>query len=289
MRVSRLVLQIATAALLLTPITTVRAGRAGPIYKISLNEVERSTQVIDYSHRQGTTKLEFRGTELMPDARGEIAVESRNGSVEIRTEIKELTPASFFGSASLTYVLWAIMPDGRTMNVSEVLLDQTNKSKFAVATNLQAFSLIVTAEPYFAVTQPSDVVVLESCWRPDQGISEHVSVSYQLLERGQYLANVPALELRTIFTEQIETLDLSEARNALRIAWWSNASIYAPESYAKAKELLAKAEVNPERYHDCSSIAARAAVVAAEDARSLAIMRQAGTARGNRSTLVSSK
>lgn len=277
MRVSRLVLQIASAALLLTPITSVRASGDGPIYKISRNVVERSAHVIDFSRRLGKTRLDFRGTDLMPDAHGEIEVESRNGSLVIKTEIKELTPASFFGSASLTYVLWAITPEGRTMNVSEVLLDEHNKSKFDVATNLHAFSLIVTAEPYFAVTQPSDNVVLESCWRPDQGIPEQATVNYQLLAHGQYLANVPAKELRTIYTEQIETPDLSQAHNALRIAWWSNAATYAPESYEKAKQLLRAAETNPESNHECSSTAARAAVVAAEDARSLAIMRQAGT------------
>src|SRR6478736_6551402 len=134
MRVSRLVLQIASAALLLTPIADVGAN-GEPIYKISLNVVERSAHVIDFSRRLGKTKLDFRGTDLMPDAHGEIEVESRNGSLVIKTEIKELTPASFFGSASLTYVLWAITPEGRTMNVSEVLLDEHNKSKFDVATN----------------------------------------------------------------------------------------------------------------------------------------------------------
>ncbi len=289
MRVSRLVLQIVSAALLLTPVTEVRASGSGPIYKISLNVVERSTQIIDFSRRPGTTKVDFRGTDLMPDAHGEIEVESKDGHVLIKAEIKDLTPASFFGPTTLTYVLWAITPDGRPLNVSEVLLDEHNKSKFEVATDLHAFSLIVTAEPYFAVAQPTDAVVLESAWRADQGSAEQAKVTYELLEHGQYLANVPPQELRTIHTDQIETLDLSQARNALRIAWWSNAATYAPESYAKAKQLLQAAETNPESHEEGSNAPARAAVVAAEDARSLAIMRQGAAARGNSSDLISSK
>jgi hypothetical protein len=288
MRVSRLVLQIASAALLLTPITVVRAS-GGPPYKVSLNVVERSVQVIDFSRRPGKTKLEFHGADLRPEAHGEIEVESRNGSVVIETEIKDLTPAAFFGGPTLTYVLWAITPDGRAVNVSEVLIDDGNKSKFAVATNLHAFGLIVTAEPYFAVTQPSDTIVLESFWGADQCIAGKSNVAYQLLAPGQYLANVPAKELATIYSEQIVTPDVAQAQNALRIAWWSNAGIYAPESYARAKQLLQAAESDPKSNHEGSSTAARAAVVAAEDARSLAIMRQAGAARANGSSLISSR
>jgi hypothetical protein len=285
MRVSRLVLRIASAALLLTPITVVRASD-GPPYKISLNVVERSAQVIDFSSRPGKTKLEFHGADLRPGAHGEIEVESRNGSVVIETEIKDLTPAAFFGGSTLTYVLWAITPEGRAMNISEVLIDDGNKSKFAVATNLDAFGLIVTAEPYFAVSQPTDAVVLESFWGTGECIAGKSNVTYQLLAP-QSLAHLPAKELATIYTEQIVTPDVAQAQNALRIAWWSNAAIYAPESYAKAKRLLQAAESDPKSNHEGTSTAARAAVIAAEDARALAIMRQAGTAHGNSPKLIS--
>jgi hypothetical protein len=278
MRISRLVFQIASAALLLGPVTEVPGRADGPIYEISVNTVERTANVINYCPRRGTTKLELRGAALTPDAHGDIEVENKNGLIEIETEIHDLIPASAFGSVYLTYVLWAIPPDGRPVSVSEVLLDENSRAKFEVATKLQAFGLVVTAEPYFAVTQPSDVVVLEACARPDKCVVEQARVNYQLLERGQYIANVPASELRSIYTEKIEPLDIAQARNALRIAWWWNAAEFAPDLYAKAQLFLRDATGSLDKSSEAASSAAHAAVQAAEDARTTALIRQEAVA-----------
>ena len=61
-----------------------------------------------------------------------------------------------------------------------------------MTTELQVFGLVVTAEPYFAVSRPSDVVVMENVVRPDTvGKIEVIDAKYELLQRGQYqhLAN----------------------------------------------------------------------------------------------------
>ncbi len=126
-----------------------------PIFRVTV--VGRTTPAINYRHRSGATKVDFRGTALLPDARGEAKVESKQGYIEIEVEFDELDPAaSKFGPEYLTYVMWAITPEGRATNLGEVLLNGT-ESKLNVTTELQAFGLIITAEPYFAVTQPSDV------------------------------------------------------------------------------------------------------------------------------------
>src|SRR4029453_10127256 len=158
-----------------------------PICRVTA--VGRTTPAINYRHRSGATKVDFRGTALMPEARGEAKVESKQGYIEIEVEFDELSSAPKFGPEYLTYVMWAITPEGRATNLGEVLLNGT-ESKLDVTTELQMFGLVVTAEPYFAVTQPSDVVVMENYVRPDtRGKVAPVEARYELLKRGTYVMN----------------------------------------------------------------------------------------------------
>ncbi|OFV94234.1 MAG: hypothetical protein A3F68_08485 [Acidobacteria bacterium RIFCSPLOWO2_12_FULL_54_10] len=159
-----------------------------PIYRITV--VERTTRAINYRHRGGSTTIDFKGTELLPRARGEAKVESKQGYIEIEVEFDDLQPATQFGPEYMTYVMWAVTPEGRATNLGEVLLNGT-KSKLNVTTELQAFGLIITAEPHFAVTRPSNLVVMENSLRPEtRGNIELVEAKYELLERGQYTAEI---------------------------------------------------------------------------------------------------
>ena len=135
-------------------------------YTLRVDVVERTTKAINYRHRSGSTTIDFRGTSLQPGARGEAKVESKKGYVEIEVEFDDMIPANRYGREYLTYVMWAVTPQGRSKNLGEVILKGT-KSKLNVTTEFQTFGLIVTAEPYFAVTQPTDRVVLENAIRPD--------------------------------------------------------------------------------------------------------------------------
>src|SRR5712691_467526 len=251
MRFQRLILGIVLVFLVVTPLAAaqtpaevhIQRGGENPIYKITINVVERQTAAVNYRHRGGSTRLDFRGTPLLASAHGEAEVEGHKGYIEIKTEMKDLQPASRFGPEYLTYVLWAITPEGRPVNLGEVLLDDNNRGKLDVTTDLQAFGMIVTAEPYFAVTQPSDVVVLENFVRPDtKGIIEQVNAKFELLKRGQYTVNVPPAELKPILMEKKRPLDLYEAENAIRIARWAGADKDASDSFAKAQSLLTQAQ-----------------------------------------------
>src|SRR5215510_11836594 len=222
--VGALCLFAASSLVAQTPAVQIQRGTENPIYKITINVVSRSTTAVNYRHRSGGTRLDFRGTPLLPQAHGEADVEGRKGYIEIKTEMKDLQPASRFGPEYLTYVMWAITPEGRPVNLGEVILDDNNRGVLDVTTDLQAFGLIVTAEPYFGVTQPSDVVVLENFIRPDtKGIVEQIDAKYELLQRGQYAVNVPPVELKPIPLEKHKPLDLYEAQNAIRIAHWAGA------------------------------------------------------------------
>ncbi|MBN2337259.1 MAG: OmpA family protein, partial [Acidobacteria bacterium] len=132
---------------------------SAPFYRVTVTE--RTMKAVNYQHRNGATKIDFSGTSLLPDASGEAKVESKQGYIEIEVEFDEMKPANMHGAEYLTYVLWAITPEGRTSNLGEILLNG-NRGKVNVTTELQAFGLAVTAEPYFAVTMPSNLVVLEN-------------------------------------------------------------------------------------------------------------------------------
>ena len=247
-----------------------------PLYKITVNVVERTTKAINYRHHSGSTKVDFRGTPLLPEARGEAKVESKQGYIEIEVEFDDLQGATRFGPEYLTYVMWAITPEGRATNLGEVILNGT-KSKLNVTTELQAFGLIVTAEPYFAVSQPSDVVVMENFIRKDTvGKIEEIDAKYELLQRGQYSVNVAPAELKPIPLDKDTPLDLHEARNAVRIARWAGAEKDAGESFQKADKLLQQAEAYKARKAGNKPVAmtAREAVQTAEDARLIALKRQ---------------
>ena len=258
--------------------TQVEVQRAGdnPIYRVTINVVERNIKAVNYRVRGDSTKIDFKGTALLPDAKGDAWIESKKGYIDVKAEFEKLKPASIFGPEYLTYVLWAITPEGRATNVGELILDG-NESNVHVTTELQAFGLIVTAEPYFAVTQPSDVVVLENFIRKDtEGNVQEIDAKFDLLKRGQYVVNALPADLKPVPLDEKTPLDLAQARNALRIANWGGASTSAPDTYQKARMLLDQAETQQQKKASKKTISttAREAVQVAEDARLLTLKRQ---------------
>lgn len=246
--------------------------QTGTVPILRVNVVARSTKAINYRHRGGATKVDFAGTALQPKAYGEAKVETKKGYTEIEVEFDDLEPASKFGPEFLTYVLWAVSPEGRASNLGEILLDRTSDGKLNVTTELQAFGMIVTAEPYFAVTQPSDVVVMENSVRADtKGKIEEIEAKYELLQRGEYTLNIDPSKVVPVRFDSKSTLPLLEARNAIQIARWAGADQHAGDTFRKAKGLLQQAESYEARDEKKSAIQmAREAVQTAEDARLIA-------------------
>lgn len=244
-----------------------------PLYRVSV--VARTTPAINYRHRGGATTINFEGTPLLPHSRGEAKVESKQGYIEIEVEFDELEPATKFGSEYLTYVLWAITPEGRATNLGEILLNGT-ESKLNVTTELQMFGLVVTAEPYFAVTQPSDVVVMENRLRSEtRGKVEAVEAKYELLKRGVYVLNTGGGAI-SVERDPKAPLELDEARNAVHLSRLAGADRYASDTFERAATLLQQAEESYDRRRGRKSVVmvAREAVQRAEDARLIAMQRQ---------------
>jgi outer membrane protein OmpA-like peptidoglycan-associated protein len=233
----------------------------------------RSVQAVNYQHRGGATKLDFAGTSLMPSANGTAEVNSKRGAIEIEAKFGYLQKPTTFGNEYLTYVLWAISPEGRAINLGEVLLGGNHRSKLTVTTDLQAFALIVTAEPYYAVRQPSNVVILENVVRFDtKGDPEAVNAKYELMERGGYIPT--GYRFDPVILNTRLPLEFFEARNALRIAQAEGAEHYAGDSYQHAVQIMNDVDDDATRKHMARKpliAAAREAVQTAEDARAIAV------------------
>src|SRR6202051_639063 len=247
------------------------SGNHSPEYR--MNVVSRTTPAVTYKHRSGATKMNFQGTDLMPAAAGEAKVESKRGALEVEVEFSGLDRPTSFGNEYLTYVLWAISPEGPPVNITEVLVGENHRSKLDVTTDLQAFALIVTAEPYYAVRRPSNVVVLENSVRRDTaGGTEFVDAKYELIDRGGYIPT--GYNFDPVVLSARLPLEFYEARNAVRIAKSAGADRYAAESYEKAVRQLNNADALASGRHENKKSlisVSREVVQTAEDAREIAV------------------
>jgi outer membrane protein OmpA-like peptidoglycan-associated protein len=251
----------------------VPAGSGNPTPSYRINVVSRTTRAVTYRHRSGSTKVDFQGTDLMPRAAGEAKVESKRGTMKIEAEFSGLDRPTSFGTEYLTYVLWAISPEGRPVNVGEVLVGDNHRSKLEVTTDLQAFAMVVTAEPYYAVRRPSNAVVLENVIRPDTvGATEAVDAKYELIDRGGYIPTGYRFDPVVLNTKL--PLEFFEARNAVRIAQSAGAERLAAESYEKAVHQMDEADAIATGRHESKKSlisVSREVVQTAEDAREIAV------------------
>ena len=277
---SKSVLIFLSLSLLTLPAQEVPAAsqKIEPIYRVTV--VARGVEAINYQYRSAPTKIDFRGTVLLPNAKGEASVVSRPGRTEIDARFENLEPPTRFGREYLTYVLWAISPEGSPHNLGEIITDGSNRARLQVTTDLQAFALIVTAEPYAAVGQPSNVVTVENKARPDTtgtiqtvqanaNLLSRPSSTVQLVDQGVAAGNMPKVSL-----DRYEAiLEVYQAQNAIGIARAESVDRYAPEALAKAQESLGEAQRLLAAKHSNTKLvvqAARQATQTAEDARLIA-------------------
>jgi outer membrane protein OmpA-like peptidoglycan-associated protein len=257
------------------------AGDPTPTYRITV--VSRTARAVSYKHRSGSTHVDFQGTDLMPSAHGEAKVESKRGVLAIEAEFSDLDRPTAFGTEYLTFVMWAISPEGTSVNLGEVLVGDNRRSKLDVTTDLQAFALIVTAEPYYAVRRPSNAVIMENVIRQDtKGTTQAVDAKYELIDRGGYIPTGYTID--PVVLDAKLPLEFFEARNAVRIAKAAGAERYAGPSYENAMRQMREADALATSHHgDKKTLisVSRQTVQTAEDAREIAAKRIASDRADN--------
>jgi outer membrane protein OmpA-like peptidoglycan-associated protein len=252
-------------------------GNSGQIPTYRVTVVERTTEAVDYRDRGGTTQVDFKGTTLTPKITGTGKVTGHTGRLAIDANVHGLQPPRTFGAEYLTYVLWAITPEGRATNLGEMIPNDDGNSRVQVTSGLQVFGMIVTAEPYFAVTRPSNLVVAENIVRNDTAGGIHpINTKFDLIEKGQYTQHLTPDQLPATTADKKIPLQLLEAENAIAIATAAGADQYAVDTLGKAKAFLAQGQDYYRRKQGITPIGAvaRAAAQSAEDARLLTIQKK---------------
>jgi len=246
------------------------------LYRVTI--VARTTKALNYGYLSAPTRIEFAPTPLLTGSRGEATIEPKRGSTLINAHFNSVPAPTRFGRQYLTYVVWAISPEGRAQNLGELSLDSSGKGKLSTSTPMQTFALIVTAEPYYSVSQPSDVVVLENQIGPNTiGKVQEVNASYELLPRKEYTyepgpATAAPLTGKPLPRDQYDAvLALYQAQNAIQMAEVEGAQRFAPERIARARALYDEARGRPLPQDIVST--AREAVQAAEDSRAISAKR----------------
>src|SRR5689334_1695271 len=221
----------------------------------SAKSVSRTTKAVNYRRGGSVPKIDFQGTELMQQATGEAQVRNKGNRVEIEAKFLGLDEATKFGLEYLTYVLWAVSPEGRAVNLGEVVL-KGGAGEVKAITDMQTFGMIVTAEPYFAVNQPGNTVVLENIINTSMAKVENINANYELVGRGIYSSSNTKIENAIFGIDRKTPLALFEARNAVRIAHIALADKYATATLAKAEQQLRTAEEVYGRKSDRKSVEA---------------------------------
>jgi outer membrane protein OmpA-like peptidoglycan-associated protein len=238
--------------------------------------VSRTSVAMHYRLQGGSTKVDFHGTDLLQGASGEAKVEGKKTNFEIEFKFQGLQDATKFGLEFLTYVVWAVSPQGRPVNLGEVSLDKSGNAHLKAFTDLQSFGMIVTAEPYFAVTQPGNMVVMEST--PIAGAAgQDIDAKYEVVTRGTYSSTNAHIQDAIFGIDRNTPLELFEARNAVRIAHIATADKYAPAILSKAGQQLMHAEELYRQKQNKATVeaAAKEAVETAEEARLMAVKQKA--------------
>ena len=247
------------------------AGAAGS------GATSHTTKAVNYRHVNGSVKIGFQATDLLKGAVGEAKVQAKNNRMEVEVKFERMDDATKFGLQYLTYVLWAISPEGRAENLGELILKNGGSAELDAGTEMQTFGMIVTAEPYFAVTQPGDMVVFENNPTPATGNVENIDATFELLGRGVYSSSNTKIEGAIFGIDPNTPRELFEARNAVRIAGNAGADKYSAAAWAKAQQELASAEdaYRQKRDRKVVEAASRDAAETAEDARVMSVKKKA--------------
>jgi outer membrane protein OmpA-like peptidoglycan-associated protein len=257
-------LTIVTVLSLVPALAFAQAGRSA----IASSDI--MSQISMFNYRAGPkSDLLFRGTPIAATAEGRGQVEYQEGNAEIEVDVEGLPVPASLGPYT-NYVLWALTPDGRAANQGVLAGPEGDKGSLKTRYNTSQFALIVTAEPHFAVSAPSNMIVLYNV--ADDVKGEETKVT-SLVERSDYSGLAPIA-----IDEDTNPLEVVQARYAVAIAAAAGAAEYAAQPYAAAQAKVAEAQTalaGKRSQRGTVPGLAREAIVAAEDARRAAMVGKA--------------
>jgi len=259
------------------------AQKTVPLRMIEVNEPDG--QILSYRHLAGSTEVHMRGTRLAPEAKVKLKIGSRPGFVELdinRGGISGLMPAHRLGKDFLTYVLWAVSVDGKASNLGEITFEGDRPVSVNLTTPYQTFWLMVTAEPNYAVVDPSAQVVLYSVKQVSKAENAALPITGDLFFFTHYAAYVtaPGGAIDGIPNQLLQArkaVELASKSGVLAVGGKRNANVkeeaYTHEAFAQAKTFLARSEAAYKIDPNDQAVVqfARTSAQSAENARALAM------------------
>jgi len=227
--------------------------------------------LVNYHALGGAAKTEFEPTALMLNTKGlaQVAI-TKEGSVSVKAQFNGLTGPTKFGNEYLTYILWGITPKGQPLKIGELSVTG-DAARLVASTVLRTFGMLVTAEPYYAVTRPSNIVVLVG---KSMGETQPPFAPCELLQDGYA---PPGYRYEPIDTSSGYAPELLQAMNARRIAKVAQADKYAAQSFSGAENLyeyMVAWAVREKKISKKLLQAANTVTASYEDARALAMRQQ---------------
>jgi outer membrane protein OmpA-like peptidoglycan-associated protein len=253
---------IRTALLVLLCVTPVSLFAQAP-QRAAIASSDVLSQISMFNYQAGpSSSLNLRPTPIIASGEGSVDVDYKDGNARIEVKVKDLPPPPKLGPYT-TYVLWALTPDGRSSNQGVLGDIEGGKAKLDTQYSASQFALIITAEPHFAVTAPSNMIVLYNVADKVKGATETKVTS--LTERADYSHLTP------IAVAKNKPAEVVAAEYSVAIAAAAGADKYAASLYSGAQQKLSAAETaagaSKSSDRKQAPALARTAVLAGEDAR----------------------
>jgi len=191
-------------------------------------------QLLNCQARRGGIRITFKGTDLMPKARGEVNAKSYEGSAFIQGKFENLPSPTTLGEQYMTYVLWTMTAKDLPIRIGELEI-KDSRGSVETRTAVQAVALFITAEPYIEVSQPSNLVVLEQVVPHEIAEANTGVMTKADLLRDAYAPIGYTFEPLVVGIGQPRIF--RQALNARRIAQIARAEQYAPSEYREAESL----------------------------------------------------
>lgn len=242
-------------------------------------DISRETKAITYP-QDAEIMLRFRGTTRFPRMKGDAKIERTNkNGTEIELSVSKMPRPFELGAGYATYVLWAISPNGQVDNLGEIKRRGFWEfdSKIKVTTPLQTFALIITAEPHFLVTRPSQEIMLENLdpySKSGRTIATTSTITY-FGNSSDYFRDSRTPQIADVDYKSTPTAVL-QARQALALARFAGAERDASTEFELAQTLTKNAEDSwtAGRGEEAVDIAARKAISQAVQAEQTAMIRK---------------
>jgi len=173
-------------------------------------------------------------------AKLDASVKFSDGQAKVEVSFKGMEPAILFGGDISSYVVWAVTRDGAVENLGELIVDQSGDSGSGkYQTGKKQFALMVTAEPWYTVGRPGELVIATSMGADPKKTQ---SAPFGFSNFRTLAAKFDTNSIAGLTYKDKTPVALVQARRAMAVADRTGAAALNPKAMEEAKRSFAQAE-----------------------------------------------